>query len=308
MLLDARSFLFPSLADHRHHHHHHHHVPVAANTNVTGLAMRSMEIDFNCNTAEYKTDTLYDFVYTHNCFPSGWERFLELEAVKKEIKEISPILANDPFAQRNQIEPPMPDIFNAFQNIGLGNIKVVILGQDPTPQAGQATGMAFSLKPGVDPRTVPSVFNMLVELKWEGAQVGLSNGDLTPWRNQGVLLLNAALTVRQGSTAVHAGVHQRLWEDFTKLLFQYISNEGPSTAWLLWGGEAQKFAPFIENQPADRHYIKTGGHPSPQGATGFFGGNYFHCANLFLNDKNRGGINWQLAPYPAAPSVAMAQC
>ena len=278
-------------------------IPYAVDANVTRWEMHSMEVDFNCDTATYKTVTLFDFVYKHNCFPRGWKTFLDLDAVKKEISEISPILAND--AKKKEIEPPMPNVFNAFQNIGLDDVKVVILGQDPTPQPNKATGMAFSLMPNEDPRTVPSVLNMLVELRWEGADVGLSNGDLTPWRNQGVLLLNAALTVRQGPVAVNAGSHQGLWEDFTQLLFRHISEDGKPTAWLLWGREAERFVPLIKTP---KHYIKTGGHPSPQGAPGFFGGNYFHCANLFLIDRKRGGINWGLAPNPASPSIAMAKC
>ncbi|KAL9951752.1 hypothetical protein ACROYT_G044476 [Oculina patagonica] len=260
----------------------------------------AIEIESVCDTATYKTVTLSDFVYEHNCFPGGWEGFfLERDDVRNEIAEISPILAND--AEGNQIEPPMPDIFNAFQNIGLADVKVVILGQDPTPQPNQATGMAFSLKPGVDPSTVPSVHNMLVELKLEGVDVDLTNGDLTPWRDQGVLLLNAALTVIQGGKT---GVHQRLWAEFTKLLIQYINKESPPSAWILWGRQAQKFAKLIKT---NKHYIKAGNHPSPRSQTNearFFGGNYFRCANEFLGTKaNRGVIDWGLPfvdPSPAA--------
>ncbi len=186
----------------------------------------------------------------------------------------------------------MPHMFNAFRNIRPAeNVKVVILGQDPTPQPNQATGMAFSLKPGVDPRTVPSVFNMLVELKWEGFDVGLSNGDLTPWQDQGVLFLNAALTVQQK----HAGSHQGLWEHFTKLLVKYISNRGLPLAWILWGDKTKMYAKLIQKGNPGI-YIKTGGHPSSQSATGFFGGSYFRCANDFLNRVGHGRIDWHIPP------------
>lgn len=105
-------------------------------------------VEFNCNTASYKDVTLYDLVYEHHCFLRGWEKFLDRGDVKEEIGKISATLAKDPAAKNNQIEPLMWDVFNAFKNIGLNDIKVVILGQDPTPQPGQATGLAFSLKPG----------------------------------------------------------------------------------------------------------------------------------------------------------------
>ncbi len=230
--------------------------------------------------------------------------FFKEKGVEKLIeKEISPKLQED--AKRFQIEPPIQDIFKAFEKISPKDVRVIILGQDPTPQAGQATGMAFSLKKGVDPSTVPSVHNMLVELKLEGMNVDLTNGDLTPWRNQGVLLLNAALTVIQGGKA---GSHLGVWKKFTKLLIEYINKESPSSAWILWGGQAQNFAKLIS---INKHYIKAGYHPSPRSQTNearFFAGNYFHCANEFLVKKaQRGKIDWGLpsaVPSPAAKKHA----
>lgn len=253
-----------------------------------------MEVDFDCTKATYKKVTLNQFIYDYHCFPEGWEEFLHLDAVEKNINFISTQLAKE--AKTQQIEPPMPDMFKAF-NVKRDDIKVVIIGQDPTPQANKATGWAFSLKPGENPRTVPSVLNMLVELKWEGMNVGLLNGDLTPWLSQGVFLLNAALTVRRGQ----AGSHQVLWPDFTKLLLEYISKASPPSAFILWGKEAQQFARVIQKS---ENYIKAGGHPSPMGAVKFFGGNYFHCANEFLASRGRDPVDWQL------PSVfdPMEQC
>ena len=200
-------------------------------------------------------------------------------------------------ANRKTIQPPMTDMLKAF-NVPLNQIKAVILGQDPTPQPGKATGLAFSLKTGEDPSNVPSVFNMLVELKWEEMNVGLTNGDLTPWVGRGVLLLNAALTVRQGE----AGSHSRVWQPFTELMVRYLSANAQPTAWILWGNEARRAAQVIDRS---RHYIKEGGHPSPQAATTFFGGNYFKCANDFLTPRRGGGINWQL---PARGSRPIEQC
>ncbi|XP_078354048.1 uracil-DNA glycosylase-like [Oculina patagonica] len=256
---------------------------------------------FECNKATYKTVTLSDFVYTHNCFPEGWNAFLTINAVKKVIGEISVALL-DEVKNKYEIEPPMSKLFKAFNvksNLvkGRDGVKVVIIGQDPVPEANQATGLAFSLQPNKDPReSVPTVFNMLVELKVEGMNVDLSNGDLTPWVSQGVLLLNAALTVRQGTSQGMAGSHQGLWRTFTRLLVQHISNKRLQTAWILWGDQAKDLANKWLHNKAD-HYIKAGGHPSPQGGTAgirFFGRNYFSCANDFLNNKGRGRVDWGL--------------
>lgn len=223
-------------------------------------------------------------------------KFLDLEDVKKNINVISTQLLKD--AEKHQIEPPMPNMFKAF-NVKRDDVKVVILGQDPTPQATKATGLAFSLKPEEDPRTVPSVLNMLVELKWEGFDVGLSNGDLTPWLSQGVFLLNAALTVVQGK----AGSHQQSWKGFTKEFVKHISEKSPSSAFLLWGTEAQRFGDLIETP---KHYIKAGWHPSPMAAARFFGGNYFYCANQFLASKTRDPVDWKLPKPLVTPH--MEQC
>lgn len=268
-------------------------MPYATETNSTRLEKYFATVDFNCNSARYKEVSLFDFVYTHSCFPAGWDAFLDLPDVKTEINHISSQfqLPNVKNNKNYLIEPPMPHMFNAFRNIGLQDVKVVILGQDPTPKAYKATGMAFSLKQGEDPRKVPRVLNMLVELNLEGINVGLSNGDLTSWRDQGVLLLNAALTVRQGE----AGSHQGLWQRFTALLLQYINNNGPRSAWILWGDVAKTFAQLI-NTENDYHYRKTGAHPGVRSAAHFFGGNYFHCANAFLDEIGRGGIDWQIPP------------
>ncbi|KAL9951757.1 hypothetical protein ACROYT_G044481 [Oculina patagonica] len=272
--------------------------------NVTHLEKRSPMIKAEeqfpgCSKASYSTVTLYDFVYKHNCFPQKWREFFHLAGVSNEIKtKITPELS-----KMIPIEPPMPDMFKVLHKISPQNVKVIILGQDPTPQQNQATGMAFSLKPGVDPRDVPSVFNMLVELKWEGIDVGLSNGDLTPWVGQGVLLLNAALTVRRGPVAVQAGSHQKLWAGFTSHLVKYINDESPPSAWLLWGAKAQEFANLIKRP---EHMIKAGAHPRAR--TGFFGRNYFQCANEFLGKKNRGQIDWRLQEKPESFAEYIKGC
>ena len=260
-----------------------------------------MEIDFNCHQASYDKVSIDDFIYKHKCFPAGWDDFLNIKEVKEVIKAgISPVIEKD--AKSVKIEPPMPNMFRAF-TVSPDKIKTIIIGQDPAPQQGKATGLAFSLKPEEDPRTVPSVFNVLVELKLEGMAVSLTNGDLTPWVGQGVLLLNAALTVRQGSAASSAGSHSRDWQPFTNLLMKYINKVSPRSAWILWGENAKANKRFIDQK---RHYIREGGHPSPIGGQNkFLGGNYFHCANEFLKySANRVGINWQINPRPGTSDMA----
>lgn len=266
-------------------------------SNVTRLEKRSpmMEVEFTCNEATYKEVTLHDFIYKHGCFPLGWETFLK--KVRREIRDkVSPKLVED--AQKFPIEPPMPDVFNAFK-VSPETVRAVILGQDPTPQAGKATGLAFSLNPDVNPSEVPSVFNMLVELKWEGFPVGLSNGDLTPWLDQGVLLLNSALTVRQG----RANSHKAIWAKFTKSLVDYLNEACDPTAWLLWGNKAKNFAHYIDQT---KHLIKAGAHP--RFTTGFYGRNYFQCANEFLQSKKRGQIDWRLSEKPESFAKLIESC
>ena len=177
----------------------------------------SIEIDFNCQTATFKSRvnnegmTLKDFVYTYKCVP-GWDQFWNLEEVKGAIEGISLALEKEAC----QIQPQLSEVFKAFM-VKPDKIKAVILCQDPTPQAGKATGLAFSLLAAQDPREAPSVLKMLVELKLEGFRVSLANGDLTPWINQGVMLLNAALTLRIGEPGEKApNSHSKLWEPFTE--------------------------------------------------------------------------------------------
>jgi len=242
---------------------------------------------FDCNRASYRTATIWDFVYEHHCFPNynSWRDFLRSQRVEAEMRRLSDYFSNQ---QNTQIVPPLPLLFRAFTVGGVEDIKVIILGQDPTPQPNRATGLAFSLWPDEDPATVPSVFNMLVELRWEGMNVGLTNGDLTPWVAEGVMLLNAALTTVEG----RRGAHQRDWEHFTDLLIRYISAEARPSAWILWGRHAEAYATLIDRR---RHYVKIGGHPSPPAAVNFFGGNYFHCTNEFFRSQGRSTIRWTLS-------------
>ncbi|XP_022798634.1 uncharacterized protein LOC111336750 [Stylophora pistillata] len=267
-----------------------------AYANASSLEVRSSSRRIDCRQASFRRHTLYDYLYTYNCVPSGWSQFFGSRTVRGQIQRISESLESE-----RAIEPSLASVFNAF-SVSAQNVKVVILGQDPTPQANRATGFAFSLRPGEEPSGVPAVFNVLVELGWEGYRVDLSNGDLTPWVRQGVFLLNAALTVRQGS----AGSHQRIWRTFMEHVLQEISSNARPTAWILWGREAQGARRLI----ARNHYVKTGGHPAQRtpGSDPFFGRNYFRCANQFLRSNGRGEVDWRLGENRHSQASTRASC
>lgn len=249
-----------------------------------------------CMAATYQDTRLDTFVYS-DCFKGWpWAKFFDDPKVKEAIKGVADELEKE--AQNSNIEPPLKDVFKALEKVGPNDIKVVIVGQDPTPQEGKATGMAFSV---AKPRTVPSVMNVLMEVALEGWSVNLDNGDLSKWAKQGVLLLNSALTIgrksvqEEGKIKIKLVDHLEHWSEFTSLL---ITNVAQRSVWILWGNEAQNFAlPHIPK--IQHHYIITGAHPSPKNPSigNFFGRNYFFCANKFLEKEfgHHGQIDWGLA-------------
>ena len=194
------------------------------------------------------------------------------------------------------MEPRMPLLFEALELVNPEDVKVVILGQDPTPQEGKATGVAFHVN---DPRSVPAVLHMFLEVAFEGFPV--DNGYVTNWTRQGVLLLNAALTCphnppKGAKNKAKYKSHFGIWKKFTISLIRYIGgNTAEPSAWLLWGKKAKSFSKYIDK----KHLIIKGGHPSPMGTAkhgdSFFGRNYFNIANEFLLIKRRGAIDWSLS-------------
>ena len=248
-----------------------------------------LQENYKCNQASYDVNELHEFAF--NCAPEAWRTFFVLPEVLKELGELTGAFSFEATMEENHpgIEPPMPLMFEALKRVQPAEVKVVILGQDPTPQAGLATGLAFSV---INARMSPSVTNVLLEVALEGFNVNINNGDLSLWAAQGVLLLNTALTVVRGKAKSHVG----RWKGFTELLIQYINKNAKPSVWLLWGKEARSYAKFIETS---KHYVITGGHPSPKGgkANTFFGKNYFGCANKFLSlpHVNRTLVNWALA-------------
>ncbi len=191
-------------------------------------------------------------------------------------------------AERQQYEcyPKGGDIFAAFNRTPFDKVKVVILGQDPYHEPGQAHGLCFSVQQGVP--VPPSLVNIIKEINADlGTQIPLTCGDLSHWADQGVLLLNATLTVR----AHQAGSHQHHgWEQFTDAAIQALNQYRQGIVFLLWGSFAINKAQFIDRT---RHYVLTAPHPSPLSAyRGFFGCRHFSQCNAILTQQGKTPIRW----------------
>ena len=187
--------------------------------------------------------------------------------------------------ETQRIYPPQPDVFNALRYSSYADTKVVILGQDPYHQEGQAHGLCFSVNRGV--KIPPSLLNIYKELKEDIGMEIPSHGCLSSWALQGVLLLNTVLTVRDSMPNSHKG---RGWETFTDVIIRRLNEREKPIVFILWGANAKTKEKLIT---AKHHLILTGTHPSPLSAhTGFFGGAYFSRANRFLELENQEPINW----------------
>ncbi len=215
----------------------------------------------------------------------SWKTALWEEFQSDYFKELKEFLVRE----RSQyiIYPSGPEIFNAFNNTPLPKVKVVILGQDPYHGKGQAHGLCFSVPKGIKPP--PSLVNIFKEIQ---SDLGLdipTHGNLLEWAKQGVMLLNATLTVR----ASIAGSHQnRGWERFTDQVIRIISGQKEKVVFILWGRYAHAKEGIIDNS---KHLILKAAHPSPFSAyNGFFGCGHFSKANDFLRVNGLGEINWRL--------------
>lgn len=187
--------------------------------------------------------------------------------------------------RQNTIYPPAAEIFAAFDACPLPDVKVVIIGQDPYHGPGQANGLCFSVADGVaHPR---SLINIFKEVRSDiGANIPLS-GNLSRWAQQGVLLINATLTVRAHQPASHQGMG---WETFTDAAIRAVNDKCQNVVFLLWGAYAQKKAALIDH---DRHLVLTAAHPSPLSASrGFFGCRHFSKANDYLVAHHKTPIQW----------------
>ena len=186
-----------------------------------------------------------------------------------------------------KIFPAGNNIFNAFNQTSFGNVKVVILGQDPYHGSGQAMGLSFSVPEGIKPP--PSLVNIFKELK---SDIGLpipTSGDLTPWAKQGVLLLNAVLTVREDEPASHAKIG---WMHFTDAVIKKLSDEKKGIIFLLWGKFAEQKQVLIDET---KHFVLKAAHPSPFSADkGFFGCKHFSKTNELLAKQGLQVIDWHI--------------
>lgn len=215
----------------------------------------------------------------------GWKNILWDEFQSPYFSKLKEFLVQE--TSSRSIYPPGKLIFNAFDHTPFENIKVVILGQDPYHGSGQAHGLCFSVPPGIKPP--PSLVNIFKELKSDlGMEIPLS-GNLEAWADQGVLLLNATLTVRAGE----AGSHQKQgWETFTDAVIGKISQQKSAVVFLLWGRYAQAKEDLVEGE---KHLVLKAAHPSPFSAyNGFFGCRHFSKANEFLISRGIDPVDWTL--------------
>jgi uracil-DNA glycosylase len=216
----------------------------------------------------------------------GWKKVLEATFSKPYFENIAAFLKTEK-AQGKIIYPPGSLIFNAFEKTPFEKLKVLLLGQDPYHGKGQAMGLSFSVPKGI--RQPPSLINIFKELHDD---VGVSipqTGDLTPWAEQGVMLLNAALTVRAGEPNSHSKIG---WHQFTDAVIKKVSDEKEGIVFLLWGAFAHQKQELIDQT---KHHVLKAAHPSPYSADkGFFGCKHFSKTNEYLVAQKQDPINWAL--------------
>ncbi|KAB1071872.1 uracil-DNA glycosylase [Tamlana haliotis] len=214
----------------------------------------------------------------------SWLPHLKPEFDKPYFKDLTTFVASE--YENHQCFPPKEQIFHAFDYCAFDDVQVVILGQDPYHGVGQANGLCFSVNDGV--KHPPSLVNIFKEIETDMDEAYPITGNLERWAEQGVLLLNATLTVR----AHEAGSHQKQgWETFTDTVIKTISDKKENIVFLLWGGYAKKKVKLID---VEKHKVLTSGHPSPLSANRgyWFGNKSFSKANYYLNEVDKTSIQW----------------
>lgn len=186
--------------------------------------------------------------------------------------------------KKTTVYPPGKLIFNAFDRCSFNAVKVVIIGQDPYHGPGQANGLCFSVSEGVD--IPPSLRNIFLEIEADLGKIPPQSGNLERWAEQGVLLLNAILTVRAHQAASHRG---KGWEAFTEAVIRLISEQKEQVVFLLWGKYAQDKGKIIDER---KHYVLKSAHPSPLSAAKFFGNRHFSKTNQYLLEVGKTPIDW----------------
>ena len=217
---------------------------------------------------------------------ASWQAVLGDEFNKLYMQALRPFLAQEKAAGKI-IYPPSPLIFNAFNHTSFDKVRVVIIGQDPYHGPNQAHGLSFSVPQGV--ALPPSLMNIFKEISADLNIKMSRNGDLTPWADQGVLLLNATLTVEQSKAGAHQG---KGWEAFTDVAIAALNAHREGLVFVLWGSYAQKKGAIIDEQ---KHLVLKSVHPSPLSAhRGFFGNHQFSTINQYLIKHGQTPIDWQL--------------
>jgi uracil-DNA glycosylase len=221
----------------------------------------------------------------HPDIETGWKEILWDEFQSPYFGELKEFLVAE--KKRYTVYPPGKLIFNAFHHTPFDQVKVVILGQDPYHGPGQAHGLCFSVPPGIAPP--PSLVNIFKELQNDLGIPVPTHGNLEHWADQGVLLLNATLTVRAGQ----AGSHQNKgWETFTNKVISHVSGKKKGVVFILWGRYAQAKESLVDGV---RHLVLKAPHPSPFSShSGFFGCRHFSRANTFLEQQGLKAIDWSL--------------
>ncbi len=213
----------------------------------------------------------------------SWKRALAAQWESEGFRRLKDFVRSE-YATR-QVFPPASRIFAAFDACPFDEVKVVILGQDPYHDVGQATGMCFSVADGVP--MPPSLVNIFREVSSDTGAPMPSSGDLGRWAGQGLLLLNATLTVRAHCPASHAGMG---WEEFTDEAVRRLNADRSGLVFMLWGSHAQRKGAFIDRS---RHLVLSSPHPSPLSAyRGFFGNHHFSLANDWLVKHGQAPIKW----------------
>ena len=216
---------------------------------------------------------------------ASWKTTLQDQFEQPYFQALAAFLKKEKAAGKT-IYPPGSLIFNAFNTTPFPEVKVVIIGQDPYHNPGEAMGLCFSVPKGV--RVPPSLKNIYKELESDvGASIP-NHGDLTSWAQQGVFLLNAMLTVERN----RPGSHQKIgWQDFTDAVIRKLSDGREHLVFMLWGGFARKKKELIDGS---KHLILEAAHPSPLAGGAFFGSQHFSKANAYLQEHGMGKVEWQV--------------
>jgi uracil-DNA glycosylase len=224
--------------------------------------------------------------------PASWQGPLGEELGKPYFKELTEFVEEE--RARGPVFPPREEVFAALEATPYDRVKVLILGQDPYHGKGQGHGLCFSVRPGV--KTPPSLRNIYKEMHSELGLPIPDNGYLMPWAQQGVLLLNAVLTVREGEANSHKG---KGWETFTDAVIRAVDARPDPAVFVLWGNYAKKKLPLIDTE---RHVVVQGAHPSPLSAKKFYGSRPFTQINEAVAAQGHTPIDWRIPDLAASAS------